>query len=174
MSTFIDNMRRCIDKEAQDVVKLLCEKNLQVSTAESCTGGLLSGAIVGVSGSSEVFGLGICAYANEMKEKFLGVSAEILEKYGAVSEACAAEMAKGAQQASGAGTTAGGIIGISTTGIAGPCGGTEEKPVGTVFICCSYKEKQRTLHLRIENKGREYIRLETVRQALILILNTID
>jgi len=168
MSTFIDNMRRCIDKEAQDVVKLLCEKNLQVSTAESCTGGLLSGAIVGVSGSSEVFGLGICAYANEMKEKFLGVSAEILEKYGAVSEACAAEMAKGAQRASNAN------IGISTTGIAGPGGGTEEKPVGTVFICCSYKEKQRTLHLRIENKGREYIRLETVRQALILILNTID
>jgi len=167
MCTFNDNMQTCIDKLAQDVVKLLCENNLRVSTAESCTGGLLSGAVVSVSGSSRVFDLGICAYANEIKQRYLGVSAETLKNHGAVSAECAAEMARGACKVSGA------EVGISTTGIAGPEGGSAEKPVGTVFICCAYGDITRTIHLKIDNKSREYIRLETVNQALRLIFNTI-
>ena len=168
MSIFIDNMRACIDKQAQDVVKLLCEKNLRLCTAESCTGGLLSGTITSVKGSSSVFELGICAYANRIKQQFLGVGVQTLEKYGAVSAQCAREMALGVCKASGA------EVAISVTGIAGPDGGSPEKPVGTVFICCTYGNKTRTLHLQIDSINREFIRLETVRQALILIFNTIN
>jgi PncC family amidohydrolase len=157
-----------LDKLAQNVVQLLGEKKYTLTTAESCTGGLLSGAITAIGGSSEVFRLGIVAYANEIKEKLLCVRPETLEFHGAVSAQCAAEMAQGAIKASGAN------IAISVTGIAGPTGGSSAKPIGTVFFACSYRDKTNTLHLRIDNKDRNYIRLESVRQALILILNTLN
>ncbi|MCL1823559.1 MAG: CinA family protein [Oscillospiraceae bacterium] len=168
MNEFISNMRADIDKTAQNVVQLLKNKKLRVSTAESCTGGLLSGAFTGVAGSSQVFELGICAYANKIKEQFLGVSAETLENSGAVSAQCACEMALGIREAAKA------DIGISVTGIAGPDGGTFEKPVGTVFFACVYGNKCNVLHIRANSEhGREFIRFEAVRQALILMLNTL-
>jgi nicotinamide-nucleotide amidase len=162
-------MHQLIDKMAQDVVQLLSEKKLMLSTAESCTGGLLSGAITGVAGSSKVLGLGICAYGDQFKEYMLGVSKETLEKHGATSAECAAEMAVGIRKASDA------DVGISITGIAGPTGGTPEKPIGTVYLACSYKDKLNPITIGINaEQDRQYIRLESVIQALMLILNTIE
>jgi nicotinamide-nucleotide amidase len=169
MNAFIDNIGIVLDKTAQDVVQLLQAEKITLATAESCTGGLLSGAVTGVAGSSAVFPLGVCTYANESKEKILGVSPETLRDFGAVSAECAAEMALGVRKLSGANA------GVSVTGIAGPDGGTPEKPVGTVFFACSYKEHMNILYLRINStQSRRDIRLEAVRQALILIQNTIQ
>lgn len=121
-------MAQDLDKQAKNVVQLLRVGRLTVSTAESCTGGLLSEKITSVAGSSEIFGFGVCSYANEAKMKLLGVKTETLERFGAVSRETAVEMAEGIRRVSGA------DFGISTTGIAGPDGGTEQKPVGTVWI----------------------------------------
>ena len=110
------------------IVHLLREKKLTLATAESCTGGSLAGRITDVPGSSEVFLAGYVTYSNEAKEKTLGVPADLLAAHGAVSEPVAAAMAEGARRVSGA------DFALSTTGIAGPGGGTESKPVGTVYI----------------------------------------
>lgn len=105
------------------------EKNgIKVSVAESCTGGLISKLLTDEPGVSEVYDCGVCSYANCIKEKILGVKAETLESYGAVSPQTAAQMAQGIRMLANA------HIGISTTGIAGPSGGSAQKPVGTVFI----------------------------------------
>jgi nicotinamide-nucleotide amidase len=110
------------------VAKLLIEKNISVSTAESCTGGLVASKLVSYPGISSVFIEGAVCYANDAKVRRLGVKMETLEKYGAVSEETAREMAEGICAQSGS------SLGISTTGIAGPDGGTEEKPAGLVYI----------------------------------------
>lgn len=110
------------------LVKELSEKNLKIATAESCTGGLISKMITDVSGASAVFDCGVCSYANGIKEKVLGVSSEDLRTKGAVSMEVAVQMAQGVRLLAGA------DIGISTTGIAGPTGGSDQKPVGTVYI----------------------------------------
>lgn len=109
-------------------VKALRDRHLTVSTAESCTGGLLGRMITSVPGASEVYGFGFVTYANEAKERLLGVKHETLSAYGAVSAQTAREMARGAREKSGA------DIAVSVTGIAGPGGGTEEKPVGLVYV----------------------------------------
>ncbi len=114
----------------QELVYLLKEKNLTISTAESCTGGLIAKRLTDIAGSSAVYKGSIIAYSNEIKEKFLDVSAETLSKYGAVSENTAAEMALGLRNKFNT------DISISTTGIAGPDGGSDTKPVGTV--CFSF------------------------------------
>lgn len=113
------------------VLEGLKEKKKTIATAESCTGGLLSKMLTDLPGASEVFLGGICAYQNEIKEKLLFVPHEIFETVGAVSRECAAAMADGARKALGA------DIGVGITGIAGPGGGTAEKPVGTVYIAVS-------------------------------------
>jgi len=110
------------------IVSLLREKKLTLAVAESCTGGSLAGRITDVAGSSDVFLAGYVTYANEAKEKTFGVPADLLAAHGAVSEPVAAAMAEGARRISGA------DFALSTTGIAGPGGGTENKPVGTVYI----------------------------------------
>lgn len=110
------------------VVKGLIEKGLTISTAESCTGGLVGKRITDISGSSECYPGGAVTYSNEMKMKLLGVSEQTLKNFGAVSAECAIEMARGVRKLTGA------DIGVSTTGIAGPGGGTPGKPVGTVYI----------------------------------------
>lgn len=110
------------------IVRLLRDKKLTLTVAESCTGGSLSGRITDVSGASETFLAGYITYANEAKENTLGVPADLLAAHGAVSEPVAAAMAEGARRVSGA------DFALSTTGIAGPGGGTESKPVGTVYI----------------------------------------
>lgn len=115
------------------LAKLLLEKKLVISTAESCTGGLLSSMLTDVSGSSEYVKLNFVTYANEAKHKILNVSLETLENHGAVSEECAHEMAEGLFNKTGC------DIALCTTGIAGPTGGTKEKPVGLCYISCRYQ-----------------------------------
>lgn len=110
------------------LIRRLAERNWKIATAESCTGGMAAMYLTSVSGASDVFDCGIVSYANCIKERELGVSAETLAAYGAVSEQTAVEMARGVALKAGA------ALGISTTGIAGPTGGTAEKPVGTVHI----------------------------------------
>ena len=112
------------------VVDLLAERKLHVTTAESCTGGLIAGTLVNVAGASDVLNEGYVTYSNEAKERLIHVSHETLETYGAVSEQTAHEMAEGAAKAANADAA------LSATGIAGPGGGTEEKPVGLVYIGC--------------------------------------
>ena len=109
------------------VADLLMERGLTISAAESCTGGMFGAAMTDVPGISAVFDRSLVTYSNEAKMQELGVSAETLEKFGAVSEETAREMAEGVRRVSGS------DIGVSVTGIAGPDGGTEEKPVGTVW-----------------------------------------
>ena len=168
-------MSECIDKRAADVVKLLSEKGKKAATAESCTGGLVSAAITSVSGSSEVFEMGVCSYANRIKQEALGVGAEALEKHGAVSEQVAREMAKGVMERSGS------DYAVATTGIAGPTGGSEEKPVGTVWIGVSSRDRCRAERFLFGTEGcpdnmteREFIRRQAVCKALELLQNEIE
>jgi len=124
-----------VDGELHNKISILLKKqNLTVATAESCTGGLIAHAITNVSGSSEYFDRGIVSYSNRAKMELLDVSENILKEYGAVSEQVAKTMAEGIRKKSNV------DIGIATTGIAGPTGGTEEKPVGLVFIAISTSE----------------------------------
>lgn len=113
---------------AENIVKLCMAHSKRVSTAESCTGGLISAAVTSVSGSSAVIELGVCSYSNRIKHEVLGVSSFTLEEFSEYSISCAEEMALGALQISGA------DYAVSTTGVAGPSGGTEEHPIGEVFI----------------------------------------
>lgn len=145
----------------QDLVKLLKEKRLTLSCAESCTGGLVAKTVTDVSGCSSVFLGGVVSYANEVKERALGVKEETLVAFGAVSKETAVEMAEGVKRLCGS------DIGISTTGIAGPDGGTEEKPVGTVYVGFSYKGVTDAFNLRLDkNMSRDEIRRETVNKIL--------
>ena len=131
------------DTLQEDVVAKLIENNFTLATAESCTGGLISERITRVSGSSEVFGCGICSYANEIKSKILGVHEETLAVLGAVSGETAIQMAEGVRKLSNA------DIAVSTTGIAGPTGGTPEKPVGLVYMGVSTAKKTYAIKLII-------------------------
>lgn len=124
----IGELQLDIDKTAGNVVQLLVSKGKKIACAESCTGGLISAAITSVSGSSAVMDMSICTYAISAKERFIGVPAAIIDKYGVVSAETAAAMAEGVRK------TAGSNIGISVTGIAGPTGAEPGKPVGTVYI----------------------------------------
>ena len=112
----------------EELVTMLREKDMTIATAESCTGGMISQLITDVSGASAVFELGVCSYSNRIKINVLGVPKEIIDEYTEVSAQCAEEMAIGAMRLSGA------DVAVSTTGVAGPTGGTEENPVGTVYI----------------------------------------
>ncbi len=145
------------------LVRILGEKKLTLSTAESCTGGLVSAALTNVSGASEVFGFGVCTYANEAKMRLLGVKSETLESCGAVSQQTAMEMAKGVKELSGS------DIALSLTGIAGPTGGTEEKPVGLVYLGVAAGEKlyaKKLLLAQHNKKDRSFIRTLAVKNAL--------
>ena len=164
-----------LDNIAEDVVQLLNREKMKLSTAESCTGGLISSEITAVSGSSDVFGFGFVTYANEAKNKLIGVPAETLSAYGAVSEQTACAMAKGAKEVSGA------DIAVAVTGIAGPTGGTPDKPVGTVYIGLATKSgvfAKRYLFdggLFPEAKDkREAIRYETAYTALTIVKEELE
>ena len=151
------------------VVAKLRERGPKVATAESCTGGLISERITRVSGSSEVFDCGICSYANEIKTKVLGVSEETLSILGAVSAETAIQMAEGVQRLSNA------DIAVSTTGIAGPTGGTAEKPVGLVFLGVCTKDKDYAIRLNLGGVNmqnpRSYIRKLASDAALFTVLS---
>ncbi len=128
------------------LVEQLKERGLKIAVAESCTGGLLSEQITQIPGASDVFDCGVCSYANDIKQKLLGVSEKTLAEQGAVSEQCAREMADGVRKLAGA------DIAISTTGIAGPGGGTDEKPVGTVFVGISSERTNEVLKLELSGR----------------------
>jgi nicotinamide-nucleotide amidase len=144
------------------IVALLKEKNQTISFAESCTGGMIASAIVNVSGSSIVFKESFVTYANEAKIKYLNVSSKVLEEFGAVSNECAHEMVDGLRKQTGAN------ICLSVTGIAGPTGGTEEKPVGLVYFGLYHNNKIKTFR-RVFNGTRTMIRT----RAMIYGLNAI-
>ena len=148
-------------------IALLKEKNLTLSTAESCTGGMIANSIVEHSGVSSVFAGGAVTYSNALKEKLLSVPGEVLEKYGAVSEECACAMAKGA--AENMGTSAA----VATTGIAGPDGGTPEKPVGLVYVAACVKGEIMVRKLNLRG-GRLMIRQRAAAQALILLNSMLE
>lgn len=126
------------------VVKLLMEKNMTLSSAESCTGGLFSQEVTNISGASQIFDRGIVTYSNNAKMEELGVKAETLAAFGAVSKETAYEMAEGVRKVSGT------DIGVSVTGIAGPTGATKEKPAGLVYIGISTKDITNVRELRLE------------------------
>lgn len=150
------------------VVAALAENGLTLATAESCTGGLIAKRITDIPGSSTVF-MGSCVtYSNSAKVSLIGVKEETLKAYGAVSEQTAAEMAKGVRLALGT------DIGVSTTGIAGPGGGTPQKPVGTIFVGISSRLGESVTALKLSPmRSRDYLRTCTVGNALALVLTEI-
>ena len=148
---------------AEELGKLLLEKGLTLSTAESCTGGGIASVITSISGSSEYFKGGIVAYANEVKTALLGVSETTLEKHGAVSEETVQEMAKGAMKSMKTSCA------IATSGIAGPGGGTPTKPVGTIWIAVACNDKIVTKKLQGDN-GREKNTKNSIEKALSLLI----
>lgn len=155
----------CIEEAA---VAMLKEHHLKVATAESCTGGLIAKRITDVPGASEVFECGIISYANEIKHKVLGVSEDDLNKYGAVSEPVAKQMAQGALKVSGA------DIAVSVTGIAGPDSDSTDKPVGLVYIGLADKENVWVREIRTSRRDRSYNRYVSASNALNMIRLYID
>ncbi|MDD3153403.1 MAG: CinA family protein [Victivallaceae bacterium] len=147
---------------AESLVRLLTERKLTVATAESCTGGLVAGAITSVPGSSEVFPGGVVSYANRIKETVLHVPSGVLEQHGAVSAECAEAMLDGVRALLGA------ECAVCTTGIAGPGGGTKEKPVGLVYIGAVSPERRMVLK-QFFSGGRDLIRRQAVERALELL-----
>lgn len=145
-----------------EILDELIKKNMTVSTAESCSGGLLASAFVDLAGASAVFLNGAVTYSNESKVKVLGVKEETLNSVGAVSEDTARQMAEGIKRVVKT------DIGLSTTGIAGPDGGTPEKPVGLVYIGVSIKND--TIVKRLDLKGT---RTEIRKQTVLEVLNTL-
>ncbi len=155
----------CIEEA---VVEKLKEKHMKVATAESCTGGLIAKRITDVPGASEVFDCGIISYANEIKHRVLGVSEDDLNKYGAVSEPVARQMAQGALKVSGA------DIAVSVTGIAGPDSDSTNKPVGLVYIGLADRDNVWVRELRTSRKDRSYNRYVSASNALNMIRLYID
>lgn len=150
----------------EELVEILTKKQYKITTAESCTGGLVAATIVNVSGASEVFQAGFVTYANEAKEKELGVKSETLQTYGAVSEKTAKEMAIGCAAHAKA------QVGISTTGIAGPGGGTAEKPVGLVYIGCAVRSNV-YVEKNVFSGDRQQVRRQAADRAIGFALECI-
>ena len=151
-------------------VGLLKEKKLKTACAESLTGGMVSQLITQISGASEVIELGICSYSNRIKSEVLGVRQETLDVYTEYSEQTACEMAEGIRRLSGA------DIGIATTGIAGPSGGTAEKPVGTVYVKISNKKGTHSVRLMLNENNKndcEQIRKLAAMESIALAVEEV-
>ena len=149
----------------KSLIRKLIKKNLKISFAESCTGGLLASTVTSVSGASKIFNLGLITYSNQSKIKFLKVNKKIIEKYGAVSHECCSAMVKNLSKISKAN------INISITGIAGPKGGTKQKPVGLVYIGIKKGNKILINKCLFRSKKRTLIQKATVKKALKLVLS---
>ncbi len=147
----------------ETAVKALTQKKLTITTAESCTGGLLAARLINASGVSGIFDQGIITYSNQAKRKQLGVRKKSLKRFGAVSRQVAKEMAAGAAKAMNA------DIALSVTGIAGPDGGSKKKPVGLVYIGCYYQKKVTVKKYRFNGNRREN-REKSAEQALKLLM----
>ena len=148
------------------VVDLLQANDLTVTCVESCTGGLLSARLINVPGVSDIYKSGVITYSNKSKRRFVGVKKTTLQRYGAVSEQTAEEMAKGAVLLTKA------DVSVAVTGIAGPDGGTEEKPVGLVYIACNVKGKVTVKKYRFSG-NRTKVRESAVSAALVLMRDCI-
>ena len=152
-------------KLSQKVVKLLTKKRLKISFAESCTGGLLSSSITSISGSSKVFALGLVTYSNKSKINILKVPKKIIMKHGAVSYETCLSMVKNLYKISRTN------ISLSITGVAGPNGGTKQKPVGLVFIGVKKGNKTLVKKFLFKNRTRNSIQRSAVKKSLNLILS---
>ena len=153
----------------EELVNKLREKNLIIATAESCTGGMLAKKITDISGSSGIFEMGLVSYANRIKNEFLGVSNDVLNTVGAVSEETARQMALGITK------LAKSDIGVGITGIAGPTGGTSEKPVGLVYYSIYLKREDKLIVNKLLLKGsRDQIREQTTQMVIEEILKNIQ
>ena len=149
------------------IVLLLKRKKLKIAVAESCTGGMLSSAITSVSGSSKVFSLGLVTYSNQAKTSILKVPKKIISKYGAVSVQCCLAMVNNLSKISKAKSC------VSITGIAGPKGGSKQKPVGLVYIGIRVGKKVIVNKCNFKNKGRLFIQKQAVGKTLSLLLKLI-
>ncbi len=156
-----------MNKIVNKIIKLLTKKKIKISFAESCTGGLLSKSVTSISGSSKVFALGLITYSNQSKINILKVPKRIINKHGAVSHETCLSMVKNLNKISKT------DISVSVTGIAGPKGGTKEKPVGLVYIGIKRGKKTIIKKNLFKNKNRNSIQKSTVNQALKMILNII-
>ena len=154
-------------KKTIQIIKLLKKKKLKISIAESCTGGMLSNTITSVSGASKIFSMGLVTYSNEAKTNILKVPKKTIQKYGAVSIQCCLSMLKNLNRISKS------KICVSITGIAGPKGGSKQKPVGLVFIGFKNGKKIIVSKNYFKKKGRSSIQKATVQKALNLILKQI-
>tara|TARA_A200000113_G_scaffold172695_1_gene157689 strand:- start:721 stop:1191 length:471 start_codon:yes stop_codon:yes gene_type:complete len=151
----------------QKIVSLLKRKKLKLAIAESCTGGMLSSAITSVSGSSKVFILGLVTYSNQAKTSILKVPKQIIKKNGAVSVQCCLAMVNNLSKISKS------KVCISITGIAGPKGGSKQKPVGLVYIGVKIGKKVIVNKCNFKNNGRTFIQKQTVKKALNLLGNLV-
>ena len=151
-------------KLSQKIVKLLKRKRLKLSVVESCTGGMLSGAITSVSGSSKVFTMGLVTYSNQSKNHLLKVPKQIIKKHGAVSIQCCFTMVNNLSKFSKSN------IAVSITGIAGPGGGTKQKPIGLVYVGIKRGNKVKIKRYLFKNKGRSNVQRAAVNKSLNLIL----
>ena len=147
----------------KSLVKILIKKKLKISFAESCTGGLLTSTVTSISGASKVFNLGLVTYSNQAKIKILKVNKNIIKKYGAVSHECCLAMVNNLSKISKAN------INVSITGIAGPKGGTKQKPVGLVYIGVKKGNKIKINKCLFKDKKRLSIQKATVKKSLNLI-----
>ena len=149
------------------IVSLLNKKKLKIAIAESCTGGMLSSTFTSVSGSSKVFTMGFVTYSNQAKTRILKVPKQIIKKYGAVSVQCCLAMVNNLSKISKA------AVCISITGIAGPKGGSKQKPVGLVYIGIRVGKRVIINKCNFKNNGRTFIQKQSVKRSLNLLIKMI-
>ena len=149
------------------IISLIKRKKMKLAIVESCTGGMLSSAVTSVSGSSKVFNLGLVTYSNQAKTNILKVPQKIIKKYGAVSVQCCLAMVNNLSKISNS------KVCISITGIAGPKGGSKQKPVGLVYIGIKIGKKVMINKCNFKNKGRIFIQKQTVKKSLNLLAQLI-
>ena len=151
----------------KNIISLIKRKKMKLAIAESCTGGMLSSAITSVSGSSKVFTMGLVTYSNQAKTNVLKVPQKIIKKYGAVSVQCCLSMVNNLSKISNSKAC------ISITGIAGPKGGSKQKPIGLVYIGIKIGKKVMVNKCNFKNKGRVFIQKQTVKKTLNLLTQLI-
>ena len=149
------------------IISLIKRKKMKLAVAESCTGGMLSSAFTSVSGSSKVFMMGLVTYSNQAKRNILKVNQKIIKRYGAVSVQCCLAMVNNLSKISKS------KVCVSITGIAGPKGGSKQKPIGLVYIGIRVGKKVVVNKCNFKNKGRAYIQKQTVKKSLNLLLRLI-
>ncbi len=156
-----------MNKINKKIITQLRKKRLKLAIAESCTGGMLSSNITSVSGSSKVFVMGFITYSNQSKNQILKIPQKIIKKYGAVSSQCCYSMVNNLSKISKC------DVNISITGIAGPKGGTKEKPIGLVYVGIKKAKKIKIKRFLFKNKKRPKVQQAAVKKALEMILKTI-